>query len=90
MKTPFRAALAASMILTGSAVLSTAALADDPKNEEKTVTSTIEVNQLQRDLELRALQDAAAMAADAMTAATNLNLDIRSAASMSVLLVSEL
>lgn len=90
MKYPFRAALAASMILTGSAILSVAALADDPKSDEKTEASTIEVNQLQRDLDLRALRDAEAMAADAMTAATNLELDIRPVASMSVLLVSEL
>jgi hypothetical protein len=83
-----RAALAASVILGGSTLLGPAARADDAPSGEK--TATVETRQLERDLLELARKDAEAMAADAMIAATDLDLDIRPAGPITVVLTSDL
>lgn len=93
MKYDIHALLAAIAVFGGSAFLSPAVLAEDvPGNEkiEATAADATQATQLQRDLEQRALKDAEAMAADAMIAAGNLDLDIREAGPISVLMASEL
>lgn len=90
MKYNIGAALAAIAIFSGGAFLSPAVLAEDAKIAEKTEISATEAAQLQRDLETRAHQDAEAMATDAMLAATNLDLDIRPAGPISVLMAGDL
>jgi hypothetical protein len=86
-----RAALAASVILGLSAQLAPAAWADDAQNDKKTETSTtVEIGQLEHELTQRARKDAEAMAADAMVAATDLDLDIRPAGPISLVLASDL
>jgi hypothetical protein len=86
-----RAALAASVILGGSTLLAPAARADDTASGEKTATSpSVEIGQLERHLAQLAREDAEAMAADAMIAASDLDLDIGPAGPMTVVLASDL
>ena len=71
MKLRIGAALAVAAMFTGAALLPAAAGADEPAAAGQPTTE-----QLQQDLETRAQKDAEAMASDAMTAASDLDLDL--------------
>lgn len=93
MKTRTGAALAAVAVFAGSALLSPAVMAEDAEGAEKAALSAIETNRLQHELDARAARDAEAIAADAIFAASQLDLtvglDKRPVSLTSVLLVSE-
>lgn len=71
MKYRMGAALAVAAILTGSALLPAAVLADE---SVATAAESEATRDLQQELEARLQKDAEAVAADAMTAASNLDL----------------
>lgn len=91
MKYRMGAALGLAAILIGSAMLPTAALAD----EDVAAAAEPEIaGELQQELEARLKQDAEAMAADAMTAASDLDLPLElarvSVSPLTLVLVSDL
>lgn len=92
MKTRMGAALAVAAILTGG-LLPVAALADDTGAlPAEPATAPAASGDLQQELEARVQKDAEAVAADAMTAAGNLDLPLELArtSSRTLVLVSDL
>ncbi|HET6629221.1 MAG TPA: hypothetical protein VFG91_05575 [Woeseiaceae bacterium] len=79
MKYRTGAALAVAAILTGSAMLPTTALADEQTAAAAAApdaAATAATAELQQELEARLQKNAEAMAADAMTAASDLDLPL--------------
>ena len=90
MNTRMGAALAVAAILTGG-LLPAAALADD-NTVVAEAAAQAETRDLQQELDARLQKDAAAVAADAMTAASNLDLPLELARTSprTLVLVSDL
>ena len=91
MKTRRGAALAVAAILTGG-LLPAAALADESAALAEPAAAQAETGDLQQELDARLQKDADAVAADAMTAASNLDLPLELARTSprTLVLVSDL
>lgn len=76
MKHRIGAALAAAAMFTGATLLPATAIADGQAAAASRPAAQPTTEQLQQDLEARAQKDAEAMASDAMTAASDLDLPL--------------
>ncbi len=93
MKYRIGAALAVAAILTGSALVPMDARADDnPQAAAEAEASTVNYRELQKELDARLQRDAEIVAADAMTAASDLDLELEPArvSPRTLVLVSDL
>lgn len=92
MKSRIGAALAAAAMFTGSTLLSAAAMADEAAAAGSGTAPAATAQQLQQALEARVKKDAEAMASDAMTAASALDLplDLERLSPRALVLVSDL